>query len=74
MKTKKYLCILLGVYFSYLELKEATLQSLFVHHPVVMLLCLQDAGIHLARQDTEKLAAINSGRTENYSVKKVKIF
>ena len=33
----------------YLELKEAALQSLLVHHPVVVLLCLQDACIHLTK-------------------------
>lgn len=39
--------------FIHLELKETTLQSLLVHHPVIVLLCLQDACIHFTRQDTK---------------------
>ena len=34
----------------YLELEEAALQRLLVHHPVVVLLCLQDACVHLTGQ------------------------
>lgn len=37
----------------YLELKEATFQSLFKHHLLIVLLRLQDASIHLTAQHTE---------------------
>lgn len=43
----------------YLELKEAGLQSLLVHHPVIVLLCLQDACIHLTEQDTQPIKSVN---------------
>lgn len=46
-------------HFIHLVLKEATLQSLLVHHPVVVLLCLQDACIHLAGHTGHKIIAIS---------------
>lgn len=51
-------CSFYNGHFTYLELKEATLQSLLVHHPVIVLLCLQDACVHLARQTGHKILAI----------------
>lgn len=42
----------------YLKLKKATLQSLLVHHLVVVLLRLQDACIHLTRQTGHKILTI----------------
>lgn len=34
----------------YLELKEAALQRLLVHHPLIVLLGLHDACIHVTEQ------------------------
>lgn len=37
----------------YLELKEASFQSLFEHHLLIVLLRLQDASVHLTTQHTQ---------------------
>lgn len=41
----------------HLELKEASFQSLFKHHLLIVLLRLQDASIHLTTQHTESNVA-----------------